>query len=100
MMGEVTTGKLITSVLCTFSFASDIKIYKISIQKTLFALSFKKIPGNEVVLTVGLIANYVQGNYNLASVNDCLEGGDLCALGNCSSGPNQLLWCMKNILVH
>jgi hypothetical protein len=75
-------------------------MYKISIQKILFALSFKRISSDEVVLTVELIANYEQGNYNLASVNDCLEGGDLCALGNCSSGPSQLLWCMKNILVH
>lgn len=46
------------------------------------------------------MANYAQGDYNLANMKNCLEGDDLCALGNCRLGPNQLLWCMKNILVH
>lgn len=82
------------------SFESDIKIYKISIQFFYLHDFSNRIPGHEVVLIVECIAICVQGDYNLASVKDGLEGNDLCALGNCSSGPSQLLWCMKNMLVH
>lgn len=55
----------------------------------------KKVPGAEVVLTVlWLIV------YNVANTKTCLEAGYLCALGKGSVGPKQLLWRMKNILVH
>lgn len=54
----------------------------------------------KAALIVEFIAICVQGNYNLASVKDGLEGDDLCAPANCSSGHSQLPWCRRNVLVH